>query len=58
MRRSADTVSVHLSPYGGFARYVLSLGVEQSQQPEPLSAVSVLTFHDAVELFLQLTSST
>lgn len=56
MRRSADTVSVHLSPYGGFARYVLSLGVEQSQQPEPLSAVSVLTFHDAVELFLQLTS--
>jgi hypothetical protein len=31
-----------------------SLGVQQSQQPEPLAGVSILTFHDSIELFLQL----
>ena len=30
------------------------LGADQSRQPEPCLAVSVLTLHDAVELFLQL----
>lgn len=30
------------------------LAVDQSRQPEPFCAASLLTFHDAVELFLQL----
>lgn len=37
-----------------FIRYLYKLGLEQSKQPEPLSSVSVLTFHDSAELFLQL----
>jgi hypothetical protein len=37
-----------------FIRHMYQLGADQSRQPEPYSAVSVLTFHDAVELFLQL----
>lgn len=36
------------------ARYVFGLAVEQSRQPEPLCTVSILTFHDSVELFLRL----
>ncbi len=39
-----------------FIKYLNEIGIEQSQRPEPLCAVSVLTFHDAVELFLQLAS--
>jgi len=30
------------------------MAVDQSRQPEPIAAVSILTFHDSVELFLQL----
>lgn len=37
-----------------FIRYFYNIAVEQSQQPEPVSSVSVLTFHDGIELFLQL----
>jgi hypothetical protein len=37
-----------------FIKYLFSLGQYQSQQPEPLCAASVLSFHDSVELFLQL----
>ncbi len=37
-----------------FARYLYGLGVEQSRRPQPFSAVAILHFHDAVELFLQL----
>lgn len=37
-----------------FVRYLYSMAVEQSQQPEPMGAVAILTFHDSVELFLQL----
>jgi hypothetical protein len=37
-----------------FIRYMYQLGADQSRQPEPYSAVSILTLHDAVELFLQL----
>src|SRR5882724_1449009 len=37
-----------------FIRYLHRVAVDQSQQPEPLQAASVLTFHDAVELFLHL----
>jgi hypothetical protein len=39
-----------------FIRYLYKLGVSQSHQPEPLSSVSILTFHDSAELFLQLAS--
>ena len=37
-----------------FIRYLYGIAVEQSKQPEPFGAASVLTFHDSVELFLQL----
>jgi hypothetical protein len=37
-------------------RYMYNLAVLQSLQPEPLSCISVLIFHDSVELFLQLVS--
>jgi hypothetical protein len=39
-----------------FIKYLLRTGTEQAKQPEPLCNISILTFHDAVELFLQLTS--
>lgn len=37
-----------------FIRYLYGVAVEQSRRPSPRSAVSVLTFHDTVELFLHL----
>ncbi len=37
-----------------FARYEYEQGVEQSRRPQPLSASSIFSFHDSVELFLQL----
>lgn len=39
-----------------FIKALYSSGVSQSQQPEPLSSMSILSFHDSVELFLQLSS--
>jgi hypothetical protein len=39
-----------------FAKYLYSLGVQQSRAAEPLAAVAILMFHDAAELFLQLAS--
>ncbi len=39
-----------------FIRYLYQIAVEQSRQPEPLGAASLLTFHDSIELFLQLAS--
>lgn len=39
-----------------FIRYLYTTAVEQSRQPEPLGAASILTFHDSIELFLQLAS--
>lgn len=35
-------------------KYLFRLGVEQAKQIEPLSAFSILNFHDAVEMFLKL----
>lgn len=35
-------------------KYLFKLGVEQSKQIEPLSAFSILNFHDSVEMFLKL----
>ncbi len=37
-----------------FIRYLYGDAVRQSQLPEPMCAASVLTFHDAAELFLVL----
>ncbi|WP_030209230.1 hypothetical protein [Streptomyces bikiniensis] len=37
-----------------FIRFLYAQGVTQTQQPQPLAATSVLSFHDAVELFLVL----
>jgi hypothetical protein len=35
-------------------RYQCQLAIDHSYQPEPISSLSVLGFHDAVELFLSL----
>ncbi len=37
-----------------FIKYLYKVAIEQSQRPEPLCSTSILTFHDAIELFLQL----
>lgn len=37
-------------------QYMYMLAVDQSHKPEPLNMVSILHFHDAVELFLALAS--
>ncbi|MFE9099812.1 hypothetical protein [Actinomadura geliboluensis] len=39
-----------------FIRLLHQQGVDQSRQPEPLNFTCVLTFHDAIELFLLLAS--
>ena len=39
-----------------FIKYLYKVAVELSERPEPLSSASILTFHDAIELFLQLAS--
>jgi len=39
-----------------FIRYLFNVAVEQSKQAEPLAAASILSFHDSVELFMQLAS--
>jgi len=39
-----------------FIKYLYKLGVEQSGKPDPFCWASVLTFHDTVELFLELAS--
>lgn len=38
----------------GFIRYLYGVAVDQAKLPEPMCASSVLTFHDAAELFLVL----
>ena len=37
-----------------FIKYLYSIGLNQSNQPEPLCGISILSFHDSIELFLQL----
>lgn len=39
-------------PRLAYARYLFTLGVRQSRQPEPTHSVALLMLHDAVELFL------
>jgi hypothetical protein len=38
----------------GFIRHLYDLAMEQSRQPQPQCAASILTFHDCVEFWLQL----
>jgi hypothetical protein len=35
-----------------FIKYLYAVAIEQSKRPEPLCSASILTFHDAIELFL------
>lgn len=37
-------------------KHLYSVAIEQSQKPEPLNAISILSLHDAVELFLYLST--
>lgn len=37
-----------------FIRYLYTVGAEQSRKTEPFCWVSILTFHDSVELFLAI----
>ena len=37
-----------------FIRYLYTQAFEQADQPEPFCAASVLSFHDAIEMFLGL----
>lgn len=39
-----------------FIKYLYKLGLEQSLKSEPMCCISILTFHDSIELFLHLTS--
>ncbi|MCW4030439.1 MAG: hypothetical protein NWE92_12430 [Candidatus Bathyarchaeota archaeon] len=39
-----------------FIKYLVTLGTEKSKEPEPFCWVSILHFHDAVELFLELSA--
>lgn len=39
-----------------FIKYLYSVGVEESRRAEPFCWASILTFHDAIELFLALAS--
>ncbi len=36
-----------------FNKYLVRMGKEQAQEPQPMAATAILSFHDAVELFLQ-----
>lgn len=40
----------------GFIKYLFKQGIEQLNRPDPLRSVALFSFHDSVELFLQLTS--
>lgn len=37
-----------------FIKYLYKLGVQQSRLPKSINAASILTFHDSIELFLNL----
>ena len=39
-----------------FIKYLFKIGEEQNRLPEPLSSLSLLTFHNAIEFFLHLSS--
>lgn len=39
-----------------YIKYLFQIAVNQSSKPEPLGSFSILTFHDSVEMFLQLSA--
>ncbi len=39
-----------------FIKYLYRVGIDQSHLPEPMSSTSILTFHNAIELFLHLSA--
>ncbi len=39
-----------------FIKYLSSIGFEQAERPEPICYAALLTFHDSIELFLNLCS--
>lgn len=39
-----------------FAKYLHGVGIDQANKAEPLSSTSILTFHDAIELYFQIAS--
>ncbi|MGW5155760.1 hypothetical protein ACWEPN_09790 [Nonomuraea wenchangensis] len=53
---SASAISSETMRRLAFIRLLHQQGIEQSRLPEPLSFACVLMFHDAIELFLMLTS--
>lgn len=50
---SLDTITIRRL---AFIKYIYQSGIQQSEMPEPLHGIAILTFHDAAELFLQLAS--
>jgi hypothetical protein len=46
--------STELTRRLAFVRYLYDLAAEQSRKPEPMAMAAVLTWHDAVEMFLQI----
>lgn len=52
----ADKLEQSLYRRLAFIKYLYSVAVNQSNAPEPLASASILTFHDSIELFLQLSS--
>lgn len=52
----AATPSVEIVRRLAFAKYIYSLGVDQSRLPEPMNTAALLQFHDAAELFMQIAS--
>jgi len=39
-----------------FIKSLFKIGIKQSKQKPPLDSISILMFHDSVELFLQLST--
>lgn len=39
-----------------FIKYLLNIGIEQSKAPSPLNGISILSLHDSIELFLELST--
>lgn len=39
-----------------FIKYLYRIGIQQSEAAEPFASAALLTFHDAAELFLQLSA--
>ncbi len=39
-----------------YVKYLFQVAIDQSNKPEPLGSFSILTFHDSVEMFLQLSA--